>query len=40
MFGFFKSKTPTVIPKDAQGKILSVTARGSKFEIVGQFKHP
>ena len=40
MFGLFKSKKPTVIPKDDQGKILSITAKGSKFIIVGQFKHP
>lgn len=40
MFGLLRNKTPTVIPKDNQGKILSVTAKGSKFVIVGQFKHP
>lgn len=40
MLGLFNSKTPTVIPNDDQGKILSVKAKGSKFIIVGQFKHP
>ena len=38
MFGLFKKKTPKVFALDKHGKIISVTPKGRRFVVVGQYQ--